>query len=62
MRSWVATPPETGLLLLNMRDNRWCGNVGRPHRSNGVFYVVDLLGGTWHQKCFDPEWYYCPAF
>jgi hypothetical protein len=55
VRSWVGTPPETGLLLLNMRDNRWCGNVGRAHRSNGIFYVVDLLAGTWHQKCYDPD-------
>ena len=59
VRSWVAAPPETGLLLLNMRDNRWCGNVGRAHRSNGTFYVVDLLGGTWHQKCYDPD---CRAY
>ena len=55
VRSWVATPPETGLLLLNMRDNRWCSNVGRAHRSNGIFYVVDLLAATWHQKCYDPD-------
>ena len=33
---------EAGLLLLNMRENRWCASVGRAHASNGVFYVVDL--------------------
>lgn len=41
VRSWVAWP-EAGLLLLNMRDNRWCAGVGRAHASNGIFYVVDL--------------------
>jgi hypothetical protein len=47
VRSWVDWP-EAGLLLLNMRGNRWCGNVGRAHKSNGIFYVVDL------QACGDP--------
>jgi hypothetical protein len=41
VRTWVAWP-EASLLLLNMRGNRWCGNVGRAHASNGVFYVADL--------------------
>lgn len=41
VRSWVDWP-EAGLLLLNMRGNRWCGNIGRAHKSNGIFYVVDL--------------------
>ena len=41
VRSWVAWP-EAGLLLLNMRDNRWCAGVGRAHARNGIFYVVDL--------------------
>ena len=47
VRSWVDWP-EAGLLLLNMRGNRWCGNVGRAHKSNGIFYVVDL------QACSGP--------
>ena len=33
---------------------RWCGNIGAPHKSNGVFYTVDLVDGTWNQKCYDP--------
>jgi len=41
VRSWTVWP-EAGLLLLNMRDNRWCANIGRFHASNGIFYVVDL--------------------
>jgi hypothetical protein len=27
----------------------------RAHKSNGVFYVVDLSEGSWYQKCYDPE-------
>lgn len=51
VRTWVAWP-EAGLLLLNMRDNRWCANVGRAHRSNGIFYVVDLQARTRRSSCF----------
>lgn len=49
VRTWVYSS-QTGTLLLNMRDNRWCANVGRAHRSNGVYYVVDLIHGTWYQR------------
>ncbi|KAK9914765.1 hypothetical protein WJX75_000253 [Coccomyxa subellipsoidea] len=54
VRSWVEWP-EAGLLLLNMKHNRWCGNIGRAHRSNGTFYVISLQEGAWYQKCYDPE-------
>ncbi|GIL44777.1 hypothetical protein Vafri_2278 [Volvox africanus] len=46
---------DTATLLLSMRENRWCANIGRAHRSNGIYFTVDLRGGTWHQRCFDPE-------
>jgi len=42
-------------LVLSLRDGRFCGGVGRPHRSNGVYYVVDLRGGTFRQRCHDPD-------
>jgi hypothetical protein len=32
---------------------RYCGNVGRQHRHNNVFYVVGR--GEARQKCFDPD-------
>ena len=41
VRSWVMNGSAT-LLLLNMAGNRWCGNMEREHRSNGIFYVADL--------------------
>eukprot|EP00803_Ostreobium_quekettii_P005423 evm.model.scf_298.12 EVM.evm.TU.scf_298.12 scf_298:77793-83662(-) len=54
IRSWMSM--ETGdVILYNIRDNRWCGNIGRQHKSNGIFYVVDLQAGHWYQKCYDPD-------
>lgn len=29
--------------------------LARPHKSNGIYYVVDLRGGSWCQKCYDPD-------
>jgi len=53
VRSWAAVGAD--VLLLSMRGSRWCGNVARHHRSNGIYYVVDLATGTWWQKCYDLE-------
>ena len=47
--------PGSRTLWLGIRGNRWCGRIGRAHRSNGVYYVVDLEAGTWSQRCHDPE-------
>uniref|UniRef100_A0A383WFI1 DNA-directed primase/polymerase protein n=1 Tax=Tetradesmus obliquus TaxID=3088 RepID=A0A383WFI1_TETOB len=52
VRSWLRLP---GSVVLNMRGNRWCGNVERQHKSNGIYYVVDLREGVFYQKCYDPE-------
>lgn len=32
-----------------------CGNVGRAHRHNHVFYVLDFAAGVATQKCHDPD-------
>ena len=45
IRSWVAWD-DIGVLLYNIRDNRWCGNIGRAHKSNGIFIIADLQEGT----------------
>jgi hypothetical protein len=37
----------------------WCGNVGRDHRSNFVYFTADLPAGSLVQRCWDPEcWAY----
>jgi hypothetical protein len=61
VRSWLLQPGGTcgggqadnsggsssTVLLFNIRHNRWCGNIGRAHKSNGVYYAgADSMGGT----------------
>eukprot|EP00873_Tetraselmis_striata_P037101 jgi/Tetstr1/457365/TSEL_043968.t1 len=35
--------------------SHYCENIGRMHRSNHVFFLVDLGGGVYAQKCYDPD-------
>ena len=42
-------------LTLVLAGSRWCGRVGRHHKSNGVFVTVNLLAGVAVQRCFDNE-------
>lgn len=44
IRSWFAWD-DIGVMLYNIKDNRWCGNVGRAHKSNGIFIIADLQAG-----------------
>ena len=44
-----------GALQIRVRGTRWCGHVGRQHKSNGIYFTVDLVRGTWAQRCFDPD-------
>lgn len=34
---------------------KYCGRVGRHHRSNNVILIADLRRGEMYQKCFDPD-------
>lgn len=54
IRGW-ASLDGGAVLLFTIKGSRWCGNVGRHHRSNGVYYVADLQHGVWFQKCHDPD-------
>lgn len=54
IRSWVSLD-QNKVILFNIGGNRWCGNMEREHKSNGVFYVVDFEQGVWFQKCYDPD-------
>lgn len=36
IRNWLLQPPSC--VVFNVKGSRWCGNVGRAHRSNGIFY------------------------
>lgn len=45
--------PQT--VCFNMKDNRYCYNVGRAHKSNNIIWNVDLLDRVCYQSCHDPE-------
>ena len=54
VRSW-ALDEETSTLRLDIADNRYCFNARRAHKSNHVYYVVDIARGTIVQRCLDPD-------
>lgn len=58
IRSWSFLS-EGPIMLYNIAGCRYCTHINREHRSNGIFYVVDLRGGAWTQRCYDPD---CRAF
>ena len=58
IRSWVWFP-DLLILLYNIADNRYCHNVGREHKSNGVYYIVDFKVNVIYQRCYDPD---CKGF
>ena len=41
IRNWVWSEEER-LLLMNIGGSRFCNNVGRHHKSNGIYYLADL--------------------
>jgi hypothetical protein len=54
-RGWAHAPEARVVLAPFRAPFRWCGNVGRHHRSNGVFAVADLEAGCWYMRCYDPD-------
>ena len=55
IRSWTVLDDSGSIFLYNIKGNRFCGNIGRQHKSNGIFFIVDVQHGVWYQKCYDPE-------
>jgi hypothetical protein len=37
VRSWLLQA-GSACVVYNIKGNRWCGNVGRAHKSNGIFF------------------------
>jgi hypothetical protein len=60
LKSWPGTPngilrswqlyEESNTILYVVQGNRYCENVGREHKSNNIFFVVDLAANLYHQK------------
>lgn len=40
-------------LLLNVGGNRFCYNIKRQHKSNHIYFVVDIAEGSYYQRCHD---------
>ena len=50
-----AVPLKPVKITFEISRNRWCGNVGRPHRSNHIRVVADLQAWVVWQECHDPQ-------
>ena len=46
---------EPRLVTLHMQRHRFCHRIARAHKSNNVYYVVDLKAGSFVQRCHDPD-------
>jgi hypothetical protein len=44
---------ESWQIIYYISNNRFCHSVQREHKSNGVYYVLDLQENHYYQKCFD---------
>ncbi|KAI9193376.1 uncharacterized protein BJ171DRAFT_268853 [Polychytrium aggregatum] len=42
--------PESKSLVYAIGNDRFCFNIGRQHKSNGVYYVASLNNGTFTQR------------
>lgn len=50
----------TKTIVYDIAGNRFCQNIGRQHKSNGIYWVVDLKSKLTYQKCHDED--DCPRF
>ena len=39
----------------SIAGSRWCGKIGRAHKSNSIYFVVDVKRLECCQRCYDPE-------
>ena len=54
IRRWTFFP-SSKVVSYDIADARFCGRIGREHKSNGVYFVVNLQTGLLCQKCYDPD-------
>ena len=41
------------LLYISISGNRFCLNIGREHKRNEIFFVVNEAKNVYYQRCFD---------
>jgi hypothetical protein len=44
-----------GKIIYQMKNNRWCENIQRCHKSNNIMWNVSLVNMTYWQTCHDPD-------
>lgn len=51
-------------LVYYFTNERYCHNIGRTHKSNAVYYLLNRDKMEVRQKCFDPDcrYYQSPPF
>ncbi|XP_011301304.1 DNA-directed primase/polymerase protein [Fopius arisanus] len=51
---------DSKTVIYEILGNRFCANINRHHKSNNIYFVVDLKEKIYYQKCHDEE--DCPGF
>ena len=46
---------QSHMIVYDIGNNRWCGNIQRQHKSNHVYYIADFKFKILYQKCHDPD-------
>mmetsp|Transcript_21020 Transcript_21020/g.23866 ORF Transcript_21020/g.23866 Transcript_21020/m.23866 type:complete len:521 (+) Transcript_21020:105-1667(+) len=62
IRAWTIEPTQlnkqnvsTSFVVYHMKDNKWCENINRSHKSNNIMWNVSISDGTYWQTCHDPD-------
>ncbi|XRB22644.1 DNA-directed primase/polymerase protein [Pseudoscourfieldia marina] len=58
VRSWALfadNDARRDMLVVNIDGHRYCENICRQHKSNGVYYVVDWRIDAFAQRCYDAD-------
>ena len=53
--SWTYNAETETLFFSIAKDFNYCQNINRHHKSNCIYYIIDLKKGIYYQKCFDPD-------
>ncbi|KHJ76092.1 herpesviridae UL52/UL70 DNA primase [Oesophagostomum dentatum] len=58
IRQWKVSTNDQGAIInitYYPANCRYCFNIGREHKSNGTYWIVNLERNDFCQKCFDVE-------
>ncbi|KAJ3124168.1 hypothetical protein HK098_001342 [Nowakowskiella sp. JEL0407] len=54
--------PSGNCLLISVLNNRFCFNVNREHKSNGIYLFAEFSRNKFSQRCYDPDCKYFRSF